>query len=116
MKARVQFSDPNRRMNKSEAKYANEVLEMEKRAGLIQDYVYGSVKLRLADNTWYTPDFMVIDAQGYVWFLEYKGGWWRDDARVKIKVAAEEYPMFKFVSVTSQPKKKGGGYKREEFS
>jgi hypothetical protein len=38
-------------------------------------------------------------------------GFWQDDARVKIKVAASIYP-FKFIAV----KKAKGGWEREEFS
>lgn len=114
MKAKAHPIDHNRRMNKEEEAYA-EILEADRLAGRIQLWLYESIKLRLADRTWYTPDFMVVDDKGYVWFIEYKG-WFRDDARVKIKVAAEEYPMFKFVCVMKQAKKNGGGYKQEEFN
>ena len=41
-------------------------------------------------------------------------GFWMDDGRVKIKVAASIYP-FRFVAVKANPKKDGGGWKREEF-
>lgn len=115
MRARAHPVDIERRMNKSEAKYAAEVLEIERRAGLIQCWMYESIKLRLADNTFYTPDFFVVDSEGYCWFVEFKG-FWRDDARAKLKIAAEQYPMFKFVAVQANPKRDGGGYKREEFN
>jgi hypothetical protein len=41
-------------------------------------------------------------------------GFWQDDARVKIKVAASIYP-FRFVAVTARAKKHGGGWAVEEF-
>ena len=41
-------------------------------------------------------------------------GHWQDDARVKIKVAAEQYP-FRFVAVKARAKKDGGGFSEEEF-
>jgi len=37
-------------------------------------------------------------------------GFWQDDARVKIKVAASIHPI-KFIAVT----RKGAGWEREEF-
>ena len=41
-------------------------------------------------------------------------GFWEDDAKVKIKVAAELYP-FSFVAVTKKPKKHGGGWELTKF-
>ena len=37
-----------------------------------------------------------------------------DDARVKIKVAADMYP-FKFLAIKKRAKKLGGGWEIEEF-
>lgn len=106
-KARVETND--RGMNKTEAAYAEE-LNVRLLAGEIAWYRFEAVKLRLAKKTFYTPDFMVILADGEVQFHEVKG-FWRDDARVKIKVAAEQFP-FTFVAVQ---KAKGGGWKTEYF-
>jgi hypothetical protein len=55
-------------------------------------------KLRLAGRTWYTPDFATVSSLEEVAFWEVKGHM-RDDAAVKIKVAAESYPCFGFVLV-----------------
>ena len=85
------------RMNRQEAAYSLE-LEARKRTGEIADWKFESVKLRLADRTWYTPDFMVIFADGTIEFHEVKGHW-EDDARVKWKVVQELYPFFVFVVV-----------------
>ena len=41
-------------------------------------------------------------------------GFWQDDARVKIKVAADMYPL-KFIAVKRRSKKNGGGWSIEEF-
>ena len=78
-------------MNKTEAAYAA-YLDGLKKDGLIADYRFEAVKLRLADNTFYTPDFMVIATNGTIELHEVKG-FWEDDARVKIKVAAAEFPF-----------------------
>lgn len=99
-------------MNKTEAAYA-ETLEQQKQAGLILWYKFEGVKLRLADNTFYTPDFAVMIKSGVIEMHEVKG-FWQDDARVKIKVAAEIYP-FRFIAVKAQAKKNGGGWMYEVF-
>lgn len=52
-----------------------------------------SVTLLLANGVRYTPDFVVY--QGGVMAFETKG-FMRDDAAVKIKVAASVYPWIKF--------------------
>ena len=41
-------------------------------------------------------------------------GFWRDDARAKIKIAADQYP-FRFIAVTAKAKKAGGGWSVESF-
>lgn len=100
-------------MNKTEAEYAAH-LEAEKRAGNIIDYRFEAVKLRLADKTFYTPDFFVVAADGFVEFREVKG-FWEDDARVKIKVAAEQHWWARFTAVSKLAQKRGGGWKIETF-
>jgi hypothetical protein len=56
-----------------------------------------NVTLKLADDCRYTPDFVTYGGT-YVHFWEVKG-YWRDDARVKIKVAARLFPWAKFTAV-----------------
>ena len=77
-------------MNKTEQRYAMH-LEVRKRAGEIVKFGYESIKLILAPNTSYTPDFYVVCADGSMEFHEVKG-FWEDDSRVKFKVAADKYP------------------------
>lgn len=99
-------------MNKTEAAYAAH-LESQRRSGNILWYKFEGVKLRLADNTFYTPDFAVMRSDGQLEMREVKG-YWQDDARVKIKVAADSYP-FRFLAVKVIAKKNGGGWITEEF-
>ncbi len=84
-------------MNKLEARYAREVLDIWQMAREIISWKYEAIKLRLAKRTYYTPDFLVISLTG-IEIHETKGHW-EDDSRVKIKVAAEMFPEFKFVAV-----------------
>lgn len=100
-------------MNKTEAAYG-EHLEALKHAGQILWYRFEGLKLRLADNTFYTPDFAVMAASGELQCHEVKG-FWQDDARAKIKIAADMYPM-RFVAVKALAKKDGGGWAEEDFS
>jgi len=86
-------------MNKTEKAYAAH-LEVRRRAGEVEWYAFDAVKLRLAANTFYTPDFFVMLADGSLEIHEVKG-YWEDDARVKIKVAASLHP-FKFIAVTQR--------------
>lgn len=98
--------------NKTEAAY-EEVLRLRQIAGEVAWFKFEGVKLRLADNTFYTPDFAVMVASGQLEMHEVKG-YWQDDARVKIKVAADLYP-FRFVAVKPRAKKDGGGWGTEDF-
>lgn len=98
--------------NKTESAY-EAILQNRQRMGEVAWFKFEGVKLRLADNTFYTPDFAVMLADGQMEMHEVKG-YWQDDARVKIKVAADLYP-FRFIAVQPLPKKAGGGWKTEEF-
>lgn len=86
-------------MNKTEARYAA-YLEQLKQAGEVLWYKFEGLKFRLANNTFYTPDFAVMIRDGQMQLHEVKG-YWRDDAKVKIKMAAELYP-FEFIAVYFQ--------------
>jgi hypothetical protein len=99
-------------MNKLEADYAAE-LELLRRAGDVAWYAYEAIRLRLADNTFYVPDFLVMLSSGELQVHEVKGHW-EDDARVKIKVAAEKFP-FRFLAITRRLKRDGGGFVTETF-
>ena len=99
-------------MNKTEAAY-DKALADRKHAGEVAWYRFEGIKLRLADNTFYTPDFAVMLADGAMECHEVKG-FWQDDARAKIKIAADQYP-FRFVAIKAKAKKDGGGWAVEEF-
>ena len=98
--------------NGTEAEYAR-VLESRRQAGEIAWYAFEGVTFKLAADTRYTPDFAVMLADGMIEMHEVKG-FWRDDAKIKIKVAAEMFP-FRFVALKKRSKKSGGGWDVEEF-
>ncbi|MCP4549648.1 MAG: DUF1064 domain-containing protein [bacterium] len=101
-------------MNGLEARYAAH-LEALRVAGQIIDWRFEPITLRLAARTRYTPDFFVIFPTGLIRIVEVKGHW-RDDARVKFKVAAELYWWFEFVAVTAKKKADGGGWNTERIN
>lgn len=115
-KARAKRREPGV-MNRTEASYADH-LERRKLAGEIIDYKFEPMKFRLADLTFYTPDFRVIMADASIEFHEVKGSWkapHQDDAKVKIKVAAETFWEYTFRSAEVIPKNRGGGWKITTF-
>lgn len=99
-------------MNKTEAAYA-ERLRADTSLAMFR---FEPIKLRLADNTYFSPDFMVIAADGQVELHEVKvekadgSVLMEDDAAVKIKVAAEIYDEFVFKLCSRATKKNGGGW------
>lgn len=91
-------------MNKTEQAYAD-YLDAQRHAGQVLWHRFEGIKLRLADNTFYTPDFAVMGAAGELELHEVKG-FMEEDANVKIKVAAAQYPfVFRIVR-----KAKGGNW------
>jgi len=95
-------------MNRTESAYASH-LELLKKAGEIRAWAFEPMKLRLADRTWYSVDFLVQLMDDTLEGHELKGTaktkagnhreLWEDDARVKFKVAAEIHPWLTFRSV-----------------
>ena len=88
-------------MNSTEEEYA-QMLEHRRLAGEIQMWLFESTKLILAPKLTYTPDFLVINADSILEFHEVKG-FWRDDAKVKVKMAKEKFP---FTFIIAEKKRK----------
>jgi len=82
--------------NAWERQYADH-LEAKRVRGEILRWDYEPETLRLADRTTLCPDFRVVLPDGLIEFHEVKG-FRREDAMIKIKVAAELHP-YKFVLV-----------------
>lgn len=85
-------ANEHRGMNQYEKDYFDEILKPGLISGKYAYTKYESITLRLADRTTYTPDWYVIRSDGVVEFHEVKGGLTREDAWVKLKVAADQYP------------------------
>lgn len=105
---------PKGEMNATETRYATHLAEL-KLAGDVLWWRFEPVKLLLAPLTTLTPDFMVMLADGSLEMHDVKGAKaiYEDDAKVKMKVAAKDYP-FVFRVVFPKAKKDGGGWLVEE--
>ena len=95
------------KMNGLEAQYAA-VLDERKTRGQIIEYWFERFTFKLADDTRYTPDFVVMLPDGALEVHEVKG-FLEEDAFIKWKVAAEMFP-FTFRMFTRKAKKDGGGW------
>lgn len=84
-------------MNGIEKAYAAH-LEARRVCGEIKDWKFEAIKLKLARATFLTLDFLVTKPDDRLELHDTKGHM-EDDAAVKIKVAAEMFPMFRIVVV-----------------
>jgi hypothetical protein len=91
-------------MNAGETRYA-QYLHLKIRTGEVKQYWFEGMTLRLADSTRFTVDFLIEFADGHLECHDVKGAkklrgkksfWCEEDAKIKIKVAAE---MFRGVFV-----------------
>ena len=88
-------------MNRTERAYADH-LNLLCLAGEVRRYAYEAITLRLAERTTLTPDFLVCMTDGTLELHDTKVIYRHktrphveDDAAVKIKVAARQFPEFR---------------------
>lgn len=101
------------KMNGLEAEYLRTVLEPRRAAGEILEIQFEGLTLRMANRTGYTPDFVVVTPH-CIELHEVKGHW-EDDARVKWKVAGEQFWCFRLFAATKRKKSEGVGFNIEEY-
>ena len=84
--------------SRTEQRYAL-LLDHRLREGIVQRWVHQPLKLDLGEKCFYTPDFLVIETAhpSVLRLVETKGAYVREDAMVKLKVAAKQHPYFVFV-------------------
>jgi hypothetical protein len=96
----VATSTDETRLNKTEAAFLAYL------RGLgVQNIAIQAVTFKIGDDCRYTPDFISVN-EGRIEAWEVKG-FFRDDAKVKIKVAAR---MFRWVCFVLVFREKGGGW------
>ena len=85
---------PRDRMNKTECRFESEVLSPLKQSGEILWYGFEALNFRLGPRVHYRPDFVVVKPDRVPEFNEVKGGFIRQDSRVKFRTAAGLYPFW----------------------
>jgi hypothetical protein len=102
-------------LNKTEQAYES-MLKTMHITGEILWYKFEGIKLRLADNTFLTVDFAVMNKDRVIELVDVKGAKavFMDDSKAKIKIAASMYP-FIFKVAYPRLKKDGGGWDIEVF-
>ena len=100
--------------NQTEEAYGK-LLRDRQLAGEVLWFAFEAINLRLADKTFYRADYFVMLANGELEVHEVKGSpaVFTDDAKVKVKVAAEKFP-FRFIVAYPRKKRDGGGWIIEE--
>jgi hypothetical protein len=120
--ARHQRRKPGER-NKTEAAYEQQLTTLY-HAGMIYGFKFEGIKLKLADNTFWTPDFIVFANDGVVELHDTKGTtsksradgskekvpWIEEDAKIKLKLVAELFP-FRVFAVFKTP----DGWQKQQF-
>jgi len=89
-------------MNKTEKRFSL-LLDAAIQAEEIERYEFERIKFRLAKNTYLTPDFYVV-YPNHIEIIEIKGGFIREDAIIKFKVAAEMFPEYKWKLIQQKNK------------
>jgi len=106
--------DPSEKkcMNKLESAYASYLEALVHSKNVIR-WRFEPLKLRIGRAAYYKPDFMVVVGSfGHEKIeLHETKGFWREAARVRIKVAADLFPEFEFIGV----QRKGGEWTEERF-
>jgi hypothetical protein len=97
-------------MNRWEQDYAEHLGKL-LAVGAVQWFAFEPIKLKLADKTTYSPDFLVLAQDSVLECHEVKS-FWQEDSRVKIKVAAAMFP-FRFKAAFR--KNQRDAWKMEEF-
>jgi hypothetical protein len=100
------------KMNGTETAYAQR-LDALKHDGTIIDWKFHVLRVRLADNTYYEPDFIVMTADRELQIHECKGSFTTDKGQIKVKLCAEVLPWFRVFKCSKQ---KDGSWIIQEFN
>jgi hypothetical protein len=105
-------------MNGTESLYA-ELLTARHIQGEVQSWSFEAHTFRLAEGLRFTPDFEVVLSDGSIEYVDVKGSTKREaidqKSTVKIKMAAKQFPHYRFVQEKRRSKADGGGFERHEF-
>lgn len=89
-------STDEQKLNKTEKRYLDG-LRLRLRAGDIQWIGIQCITLKFGADLRFTPDFAYMDIHEQMVMVDTKGGFAREDSRIKIKAAARIFTMFRFI-------------------
>lgn len=101
---------PAGELNNTEKKFAA-YLQERKSAGAIVWWKAHPFNVPLAKNTFYRPDFLVMNAAMELIIYEVKGSYTSDKGQMKIKLCVEALPVFKVIKASLVK----GAWQFEEF-
>lgn len=91
--AKVAIPSTTHGMNKTEAKRAME-LEAMKKTGLIHDWKFEAVTVKIGHDCRLTLDFLIVENDGSLCFEDTKGTFTREDATIKMRAFRTIFPYF----------------------
>lgn len=111
--------------NPTELRYA-ELLESRRIAGEVEWFRFEAMKFRIGAGAMYSPDYAVMLSDGSIELHEVKAGMLdkktgalkmlsEEASKVRVKVAADQFP-FRFLFAVERPKKSGGGFEIREVN
>jgi hypothetical protein len=106
---------PQDELNDTEQEYAT-MLDQQKAAGGVLWWKAHAFNVRLANNTFYRIDFLVLKSDMRLEIHETKGDYITDKGMMKIKLCAEALPAIPVILCQKRAKKNGGGWTFKEFS
>lgn len=101
---------PAGELNRTEKAFAA-YLQERQAAGAIIWWKSHPFNVRLAENTFYRPDFLCLLADMSLVIYEVKGSYTSDKGQMKIKLCVEALPVFKVIKAS----RKNGVWNFEEF-
>lgn len=102
-------------LNKTEQRFVDEWLKPQMQAGAIKWWLFEAITLKLAPDCRLTVDFFVLMADDTLRAYDVKGAVAiiSDDAKVKMRIAADRFPWPFFYAIP-RAKKDGGGWEARE--
>lgn len=86
-----------------------QLLDVDQRAGRIKAWKHEAMTLKLADDTRFTPDFLIEHwERPYYELREVKGERSWEDAIIKYRIAKSMYPHFRWTFYRKHLKRNGG--------
>jgi hypothetical protein len=109
-------------MNATERRYYEQRIRPREITREVLWWAFEPWGLRLGEKCSYSPDFVLLVADGSIECHEVKAGWrssngqvGQEASRVRLRAAASRFPFLIFVCAAEKPKREGHGWVVEEI-